>query len=148
MEAPQAAGTRVVRDLCPRYERHIRLRRVRPRGGVVAWMGSVDLAELAVSAATIGEIQIGIERTRDLDPNKAIEIETWLDDLLHRMPVLPSDADLYRVWARIMHRKPAELSEDAMIGATALRYGCNLVTRNVRDFKNFGVTVLNRFEYR
>lgn len=124
------------------------LRRVRPHGAVVAKVASVDLSELAVSAVTIGELQTGIERTRDHDPIKAIEIENWLDELLHRMPVLPIDAEVYRIWARIMHRRPAEIAEDAMIGATALRYGRTVVTRNVRHFTSLEVAVLNPFEYR
>lgn len=124
------------------------LRRKRPHGAVVAWLGSLDMSTISVSAATIGEIQVGIERTRDNDPTKAIEIEGWLDDLLHRIPVLPVDAETFRIWARLMHQRPQQLSEDAMIAATALRHGFALATRNVRDFNAFGVSLVNPFEAR
>jgi hypothetical protein len=33
---------------------------------------------------TLGEIQAGIERTREQDPAKASEIEDWLDLLGHQ----------------------------------------------------------------
>jgi hypothetical protein len=33
---------------------------------------------------TLGEIQAGIERTREQDPAKASEIEAWLDLLGHQ----------------------------------------------------------------
>ena len=50
------------------------LRRARPHGGVLAWLQSVSDAELHVSAVTLGEIQSGIEITREHDPVRAAEI--------------------------------------------------------------------------
>lgn len=41
------------------------LRKPRPHGAVVAWLQSVDDAKLHVSAVTVGEIQAGIELTRE-----------------------------------------------------------------------------------
>ena len=35
---------------------------------------------------------------------------------------------------------------DAQIAATALDHGLTVVTRNVKDFENFGVTILNPWE--
>ena len=101
---------------------------------------------MSVAAASIGEVQTGIERTRENDPAKALEIESWLEDFLHRMPVLPMDAEAFRIWARLMHRMPRQLSEDAMIAATALRHGMTVATRNTRDFEMFGVPLVNPFE--
>ena len=51
------------------------LRRARPHGGVLAWLRSVDDRHLHLSAVSFGEIQAGIERTRDADPTKAAELE-------------------------------------------------------------------------
>src|SRR5208282_2810896 len=53
------------------------LRKVRPHGGVMAWLRSVDDKNLNLSAVSFGEIQAGIERTRGTDPTKAAEIEAW-----------------------------------------------------------------------
>jgi toxin FitB len=55
------------------------------------------------------------------------------------------DARAFRVWARLMHKTSNTLYEDAMIAATAKVHKLTVVTRNVSDFKNFGVTVLNPF---
>ena len=55
------------------------LRKPRPHGAVVAWLQSVPDAELYLSAVTLGEIQSGIELTRDQDAAKAAEIEAWAD---------------------------------------------------------------------
>jgi predicted nucleic acid-binding protein len=41
--------------------------------------------------------------------------------------------------ARLMHRRSDDLIEDAMIAATARVHGLRVVTRNVKDFKHFGV---------
>ena len=46
---------------------------------------------------------------------------------------------------RLMHKASNTLYEDAMIAATARVHQLTVVTRNVGDFKTFGVDVLNPF---
>ena len=58
------------------------------------------------------------------------------------------DARAFRSWARIMHRRAEPLVEDAMIAATALVHRLTVATRNVRDFHDFGVDLVNPFEPR
>jgi len=121
------------------------LRKPRPHGGVVAWLESIDDAQLFLSAVTLGEIQAGIELTREQDAEKASEIEAWLELLSGAYNVLPMDAATFRAWARLMHRKSDTLYEDAMIAATAKVHGLTLATRNVADFNALGVQVFNPF---
>lgn len=121
------------------------LRKPRPHGAVVAWLESVDDLHLSVSVVTIGEIQAGIELTREQDSAKADEIETWLELVAATYNVLPMDASVFRHWARLMHRKSDTLYEDAMIAATARVHGLTVVTRNVADFKALGAPVFNPF---
>lgn len=98
---------------------------------------------------TIAEIQQGIERTRDQDPTRVAELETWLDRvLLPSAQVLAMDAAVCRAWAKLMHHRSDTLAEDAFIAATAQCQGLTVVTRNVRDFAALGVPVLNPFEFR
>lgn len=122
------------------------LRKPKPHGGVVAWLESIDDSHLHLSALTLGEIQAGIELTRQQDAVKAGEIECWLEQVAEAYNVLPMDASAFRAWARLMHRKSDTLYEDAMIAATAKVHGLTVVTRNVADFKALGVDVLNPFE--
>jgi len=122
------------------------LRRPRPHGAVVAWLRSVADADLHLSAVTIGELQAGIEITREQDPAKAAEIEGWVERVIETFHVLDMDAATFRRWARLLHRRPSRLSEDAMIAATADIHGLVVVTRNVRDFEHLGVATLNPFE--
>jgi toxin FitB len=121
------------------------LRRVRPHGAVLQWLGGVDDAALHVSAVTIGEIQAGIEITREQDPAKAMELDAWLAQVSATFNVLPMDAAAFREWARLMHRRSDTLLEDAMIAAVARVHGLTVVTRNVRDFLHFDVKTLDPF---
>ena len=124
------------------------LRRSKPHGAVLAWLQSVPDSELYISAVSLGEIQAGIELTRDQDAPKAAEIERWADRMAASYNVLVMDADAFRIWARLMHRRSDTLYEDAMIAATALAHRLTVVTRNVADFSHFEVELLNPFEAR
>ena len=124
------------------------LRRARPHGAVLSWFSSVSRSDLYVSAVAIGELQKGIEMTRRQDPNRARQLEEWLEaDVLPRFTVLPFDAPAAREWARLMQGRSDTLMLDAMIAATAKVYGFQVVTRNVRDFDQLGVQTLNPFEF-
>jgi hypothetical protein len=121
------------------------LRRPRPHGAVVAWLNGVPDDDLHLSAVTIGELQAGVEITRSQDASKAEEISRWIDLVVDTYNVLAMDARTFRCWARMMHHRSNTLIEDAMIAATAEVHRLTVVTRNVRNFKHFGVATLNPF---
>jgi predicted nucleic acid-binding protein len=123
------------------------LRKQRPHGAVVSWIQSVPNSNLYLSAVTLGEIQSGIEITREQDPTKANIIEIWADQVSSSYNILPMDAITFRRWAKLMHRQSDTVYEDAMIAAIAITHQLTVVTRNVKDFKRFKVPLLNPFTY-
>jgi predicted nucleic acid-binding protein len=121
------------------------LRKAKPHGAVLAWIRAVRPDEIEIPAVVIGEIQDGAERTRKQDRAKASEIEAWLDYVMANFTVLPMNGEMFREWARLMADKSDDLSGDAMIAATARVHNLTVVTRNVKNFKTFGVKVFNPF---
>lgn len=124
------------------------LRKPRPHGAVVAWVEGAANEDLHLSAVTLGELQAGVEITRDQDPAKAAEIEGWVDQVAETWNLLPLDARVFRTWARLMHRRSDDLLVDGLLAATAKVHHLRVVTRNVRDFTPFGVETLDPFEAR
>jgi predicted nucleic acid-binding protein len=122
------------------------LRKPRPHGAVLSWISELQADQIYLSAVTIGELQTGIELTRRQNPEKADEIERWVDQLAESSQVLPMDASCFREWARLMNGKTEHLLEDAMIAATARIHNLTVATRNEKDFKPLGVRVLDPFK--
>jgi len=121
------------------------LRKIRPHGAVVAWLETVADEDIHLSAVTLGEIQIGIEMTREQDAFNAAEIEAWADQVAATYNVLAMDATTFQVWAKLMQRQSDTVYEDAMIAATAKVNHLTVVTRNVGDFERFDVPIFNSF---
>ena len=121
------------------------LRKAKPHGAVLAWIQTIDDAQLQLSSVTLAEIQIGIEITREQNPQKAEEIQSWLELIAATYNVIPMGGAEFRCWARLMHRQSDALYEDAMIAATAAIHNLTVVTRNITDFAHFKVPLFNPF---
>jgi len=122
------------------------LRKRKRNPNVVAWFGAVISTDLFVCMITIGEIELGIERQRTINPRFARALADWLDLTLRAYGerVLPLTVGIARRWGRLA----AQLGNkqlDLAIAATALEHGLIVVTRNVSDFQPTGVPILNPF---
>lgn len=59
--------------------------------------------------------------------------------------VVPVDAPIAEAWGRMSADRPRPIV-DTLLAATALVHDMTLVTRNLRDFADTGVTLLNPWE--
>jgi toxin FitB len=116
---------------------------------LVHWIGKVPSQDLFVSVLTIGEIERGIERQRQLDPEFAERIASWLDMILrtYESRILVVDVAVARRWGRLSYLI-GNKGIDLAISATALEHGLTVATRNVSDFEPTGVSVFNPFSAR
>lgn len=114
---------------------------------LVRWIGEVPSSGLFISVVTIGEIERGIERQRQSDPEFSQRLESWLEIVLRTYEdrILVVDVAVARQWGRLSQRI-GNKGLDLAIAATALEHGLVVATRNVTDFEPAGVSVLNPFE--
>ena len=109
-------------------------------------MGEVPSQDLFVSVLTIGEIERGIERQRQLDPEFAERIASWLDMILrtYESRILVVDVAVARRWGRLSYLI-GNKGIDLAISATALEHGLTVATRSLR-FRADGRTSLQSFQ--
>ncbi|MBB5784088.1 type II toxin-antitoxin system VapC family toxin [Nonomuraea jabiensis] len=121
----------------------------KPHGNsqVKEWVDASLGPTLYLSVLSIGEIRWGIEQRRKTDPQQALVLEKWLARLFQSFGdrIIPITTDVTEEWGRMRCVRPLPFS-DALIAATAKVHGWSVVTRNVKDFTDTGVTVINPFE--
>ncbi|TPL93461.1 type II toxin-antitoxin system VapC family toxin [Mesorhizobium sp. B2-3-12] len=112
-----------------------------------AWVASVDPASISLSVITLGEIERGIVKQRKVDPVRAARLDIWLRELRRDNAdrILPVTEEVALAWSRITAGR-TQGSADMLIAATALVHDLVVVTRNVADFEDMGVTVLNPWD--
>ena len=126
------------------------LRRPELNRPVQAWLERNGSADLYLSVMTIGELQKGIARLAS-GPRRA-DLDTWFAQVRARYAdfVLEIDTEIAMLWGRLLSPfRPSGRQEptvDALIAATALVHNLTIVTRNVRDFEEFGVATVNPWE--
>jgi predicted nucleic acid-binding protein len=113
---------------------------------LVHWFGEVPSQDLFVSVLSVGEIERGIERQRQLNPELAERIASRLDMILrtYESQILAVDVAVARRWSRLSYLI-GNKGIDLAISATALERGLTVATRNVSDFEPTGATVFNPF---
>lgn len=112
---------------------------------VLAWASSQSKQLMFLSAITILELEYGALLLERGDPPKGAILRRWLDsEVLPQFEdrILPVDTAVARRCAllQVPNRRP---DRDAFIAATALTLGMTVVTRNVRDFRQISVSVLD-----
>ncbi len=114
---------------------------------VLQWFEARKAHELCISAMTWGELQRGV--TRLPESKRRSTLTLWLEQLQigFENRILAFDQKVSEVWAHMTVRAETQGKSmgayDSIIAATARAHECKLVTRNVRDFANAGIDVLN-----
>ncbi|MFQ8433775.1 type II toxin-antitoxin system VapC family toxin [Amaricoccus sp. W119] len=110
----------------------------------VSWLRHADPSAIYLSALTIGEIMRGIELRRRRDLRTAAHLAQWLAGLRRDFAdrILAVTPEIAMEWGRIAALRPRG-DIDALIAATAIVHGLIVVTRNVKDFDDTGVVVLD-----
>ncbi|GLQ12515.1 ribonuclease VapC [Devosia yakushimensis] len=124
------------------------IRRPQPDQHVLTWLDQVDEDRTYLSVITIAEIARGVA-LMDEGKRKS-ELAQWLElDLPERFGerVLPVDTGTALIWGQLLastRREGIGLSVmDGWIAATAISRQLTLVTRNIKDFENLPLTLLD-----
>ena len=119
----------------------------RPNEGGTNWLKSADQEDLFVSVLTVAEILRGIELLSA--GKRRTHLEQWLQDLMAAFEtrLLPVTGAIANHWAilsaKAQRRGMTVASLDGLIAATAAEHELTLVTRNIKDFADLGISVLN-----
>lgn len=122
--------------------------RIKPDPLVFAWVRSTDEKLLHLSVLSLGEIRKGVNLLST--GRKRIELERWLEqDLPARFAerLLPVNAEIAEIWgamaAEAQLKGIAMPGIDGLIAATAKHHGLMIATRNEKDFRMWGIPVVN-----
>ena len=122
--------------------------RIKPEPRVVSWMQATEETLLYVSVLTLGEIRKGWAGLPQ--GKRRTHLETWLEIELGArfagriLPIDVSVADRWGLLAASAKREGRTLSAiDGLLAATALHHNLTVVSRNVSDFADTRVQVLN-----
>lgn len=120
-----------------------------PRGNpdVERSVRRIDDADLFLSVLTIGEITKGLHRLAEGRRRTAIEF--WLGNVqsAYGERILPIDLRVARRWGELAAHardrgRPLPVT-DGLIAATAQVHGLAVITRNVKDFRETGVMLID-----
>jgi predicted nucleic acid-binding protein len=108
------------------------------------WLRSVDPATIYLSVITLGEIMKGIALKMRTDARAAAALTAWLEQLRqdHGDRILPISDRVALEWGRLAAERPRGMA-DALIAATAAVHAKIIVTRNVEDFAETRLPVIN-----
>jgi predicted nucleic acid-binding protein len=111
------------------------------------WLRSVDPSTIYLSVVTLGEIMKGIALKRRTDARAAASLTVWLEQLRdgHSDRILPISDRVALEWGRLAAERPRSMA-DALIAATAAIHDKIIVTRNVDDFADTRIPVINPWE--
>ena len=124
------------------------MRKPKENASLVEWISGIDESDLYLSVITLGELEKGVSRLPE--SKKKAAISEWVRQAVSDRfedRILAVDAAVAIRWGQLLGALEKEGKTmpilDALIAATALASDCSVVTRNVKDFADCGVRLLN-----
>jgi predicted nucleic acid-binding protein len=113
----------------------------------ISWLRSVRPSTIFLSVLTLGEIMKGIAIEERNDHQAAGRLTAWLHEVRrdHADRILPITDAVAVEWGRIAALRPRG-DVDGLIAATAIVHDLVLVTRNVADFDDLHVAIVNPWD--
>lgn len=111
------------------------------------WLRSVDPATIYLSVITLGEIMKGIALKLRTDARAAAALTAWLEQLRHDHSdrILPIGDRVALEWGRLAAERLRGMAA-GLFAATAAVHGKIIVTRNIGDFADTRVPVINPWD--
>jgi hypothetical protein len=111
---------------------------------VRAWAAAQPSGQLYLSAITVLELEMGVQALERRVPPQGGALRRWLDGVRTAFAgrILPFTETTAPLCASL-HVPDPRSERDAMIAATAIEHGFTVVTRNVADFEQTGVALVN-----
>jgi len=103
------------------------------------------------SVLTVGEITKGIHLLNESKKKRDLRTKLIRLENDYRQNMLIIDGEITRLWGEILagsqkKGKPIPVS-DGLIAATAKHHGLHIMTRNISDFEDTGVSLINPWDY-
>lgn len=122
-----------------------------PDPRVKAFLVHAGKENVYASVVTVGEICKGIAGLPE--SKKRRELRDWLDLVMRPWfsgRLLPVTEEIAERWGTLTAEQRLRGRQitmaDGLIAATALEHDLTVVTRNVKDFENLGLTMLNPWD--
>jgi predicted nucleic acid-binding protein len=122
--------------------------RPQPDRNVISWLAEVDEDRVFISVISFAEIRRGVEML--MAGRRRERLANWLAEelpLRFEERILDIDPRVAETWGVVMARgQKIGLtigSMDAFVAATAEAHGLTLATRNVKDFRRLGISLLD-----
>ena len=123
--------------------------RLQPDASVLRWM-MAHTHEVGITAITVAELSLGVEILPEGQRKTRLQQKLGALFADYRTSVIEFDREAAQANGVLIAKRRSSgrplATEDAMIAATCLVHGMSLATRNIKDFDDLGLALINPWE--